>query len=255
MPEFNFAFIISSFIAGVFTFFAPCTLPLVPAFLGIISGAGPESLSNQSEISLVRRRIFFNAVFYVLGFSLIFITFGVAFSYIGTILFIREILENIGGLFVIAFGLFLLGLIKIPGLDSEKKIHVSRLFRNVSWLNSFLIGSLFALGWSPCVGPLLGSVLLLATSSGTVLQGTFLLIVFSFGLAIPFLLTAFFIGKAFRIFSKWDKIISAVNRVAGLFLVIIGFLMISGKFTLIHASFINYFYRFPMFEVFINRFL
>lgn len=255
MPEFNFAIIISAFIAGIFTFFAPCTLPLVPAFLGIISGAKTEELSDPGKLKLVRGRIVRNAFFYVLGFSLVFILFGVAFSYLGTILFIRSLLEKIGGIFIVAFGLVLLGLLKIPRLSSDKKIVVPQLFHRVSLLNSFILGALFALGWSPCVGPLLGSILLLATTSGTVIEGTFLLVVFSVGLGVPFILTALLIGRAFGAFGRWGNIISVINKIAGALLVVIGFLLIVGRFGLIHTQFKNYFYNFGWFEVFINRFL
>jgi len=255
MPEFNFAITISAFIAGVLTFFAPCTLPLVPAFLGIISGARIEDLKNPEIAKTVRWRIFKNAVFYVLGFSLVFISFGVAFSYLGTLFIIRELLEKIGGLFIITFGLVLLGWLKIPWLDSQKQIAVPRLFQRVSFANSFLLGTIFALGWSPCVGPLLGSILLLASTSGTVFEGTFLLVIFSIGLGLSFLITSLLVGKAFTAFGKWRSAITVINKVAGIFLIVIGFLLISGKFSSIHSQFKNYFYNFQYFEVFINKFL
>src|SRR3989344_3766703 len=255
MPEFNFAITISAFIAGVLTFFAPCTLPLVPAFLGIISGARIEDLKNPEIVKSVRWLIFKNAIFYVLGFSLVFISFGVAFSYLGTLFVIRELLEKIGGLLIIAFGLVLLGWLKVPWLDSDKQIAVPRLFRHVSLANSFLLGAIFALGWSPCVGPLLGSILLLASTSGTVFEGTFLLVIFSIGLGLPFLVTSLFVGKAFTAFGRWGSTLSIINKVAGLSLIVIGFLLISGNFSLVHSQFKNYFYNFQFFEVFINKFL
>lgn len=255
MPIFDFSIIIPAFIAGVLTFFAPCTLPLVPAFLGIISGVKGSGLLSEGDLTLYRWRIFKNAVFYVLGFSLVFISFGVAFSYLGTLFIIRELLEKVGGLFIIAFGLVLLGWLKIPRLDSGKQIAVPRLFRNVSLANSFLLGAVFALGWSPCVGPFLGSILLLASTSGTVFEGTFLLVIFSIGLGIPFLITALLIGKAFTAFGRWGSVLSVINKVAGAFLLVIGFLLILGKFSLVHSQFKNYFYNFPFFEVFINKFL
>ncbi len=255
MPIFDLSIIASAFIAGVLTFFAPCTLPLVPAFLGIISGARIEDLKNPEIAKTVRWRIFKNAVFYVLGFSLVFISFGVAFSYLGTLFVIQELLEKVGGLLIIAFGLVLLGWLRIPWLSSEKQIAVPRLFHNVSLANSFLLGAIFALGWSPCIGPLLGSILLLASTSGTVFEGTFLLVVFSIGLGLPFLITSLLIGKAFTAFGRWGSILSVLNKVAGIFLVVIGFLLISGNFSLVHSQLKNYFYNFQFFEVFINKFL
>lgn len=255
MPEFNLAITISAFIAGVLTFFAPCTLPLVPAFLGIISGAGTGVLNDPEELRRIRSRIFKNALGYVLGFSLVFILFGVAFSFLGTISIVREILQKVGGLFVIAFGLVLLGWLRIPGLNSEKQIAVPRLFRRVSLANSFLLGALFALGWSPCVGPLLGSILLLASTSGTVLEGTFLLGVFALGLGIPFLIAALAIGKAFSAFGRWGNVLAIINKIAGIFLVVLGFLLITDQFSFALNSFKLYFYQFQFFEVFINQYL
>lgn len=255
MPEFNLAITISAFIAGVFTFFAPCTLPLVPAFLGIISGTRLEEMKNPEMARTFRWQIFKNAVLYVFGFSLVFVLFGISFAFVSHILGFKEWLQRIGGVVVIIFGLFMLGWLRLPFLSYEKQVRVPWLFRNVSLLNSFLLGALFALGWSPCVGPLLGSVLLLASSAGTVYQGTFLLVVFSAGLGLPFLITALFVGKAFVAFSRWGRLLEAVNKIAGIFLIFIGFLLITGLFSTFHNQLIIFFYRFPFFEVFINKFL
>ena len=255
MPEFNFAITISSFIAGVLTFFAPCTLPLIPAFLGIISGAKIEELRDPKKLRTVRGRIFRNAVFYVLGFSLIFILFGVSFTFISQVLGIKEWIQRIGGILVVLFGLVLIGWLKPSFLNQEKQIRAPQLLQKASLVNSFLLGALFAIGWSPCVGPLLGSVLLLASTSGTVLEGTFLLLVFVIGLGTPFLITALLIGKAFSAFGKWGRALEIVNKIAGTFLIFLGFLLLIGKFTDFHNQLLFYFYQIPYFEVFINRFL
>ena len=255
MPEFNLTLIISSFIAGVFTFFAPCTLPLVPAFLGIISGASTKELTDPAKLKEVRWQIFKNAVFFFLGFSLVFILFGIAFSFIGQIFIVREWLQRIGGVLVILFGLMLLGWSRVSWLSLDKKIVVPRLFRRVSLINSFLLGALFALGWSPCVGPLLGSILLLASTSGTVLEGTFLLGIFSIGLGLPFLLTSVLIGKAFSAFGNWGRVLGVINKIAGLFLIGLGLLFLTDQFEIVFGTFKAYFYRFQLFEVFLNRYL
>ena len=255
MPDFNIGLTISSFIAGVFTFFAPCTLPLIPAFLGIISGTRLEDLRDRELAGVVRRRILKNAVFYVLGFSLVFILFGVSFTFITQVLGLKEWIQRIGGVLVVLFGLVLMGWVKLPFLSFEKQVRVPQLFRHVSLWNSFLLGALFAVGWSPCVGPLLGSVLLLASTSGTVLEGTFLLVVFSAGLGLPFLVTALFMGKAFTAFGKWGTALEIINKIAGVFLIFLGLLLVIGKFSAFHNQLIQYFYKLPYFEVFINKFL
>ncbi|MBI2063283.1 MAG: cytochrome c biogenesis protein CcdA [Candidatus Yanofskybacteria bacterium] len=255
MIEFGIALILSSFVAGVFTFFAPCTLPLVPAFLGVIAGVGPEELNDPEKLKRLRWKIFSNAVFYVLGFSLVFILFGVAFSFLGKIFVIRLWLQRIGGILIILFGLFLSGLLKLPWLSAEKQIRLPKLFTSSNKTNSFGIGVLFALGWSPCVGPLLGSILFLASGSGTVAQGTFLLMMFSLGLAIPFLITALLIGKAFTVFAKWGRMLKVINVVAGIFLIALGALLISNQFTPVFNQFRGWLLQYQFYEEYINRFL
>jgi len=255
MIEFGIALILSSFVAGFFTFFAPCTLPLVPAFLGVISGVSPDELSDPENVKRLRWKVFTNAIFYVIGFSIIFILFGVAFSLLGQINEVRIWVQRLGGILVILFGLVLIGVLKIPALSFDKKIKAPGLFKSASKANSFGLGVIFALGWSPCVGPLLGSILFLASGSGTVLQGTFLLIVFALGLAIPFLITALLIGRAFSAFSRWAGALKVINIVAGVFLIGLGFLLVSDQFTQIFNQFRGWLLQFQFYEEYINRFL
>lgn len=255
MIEFGIALVLSSFIAGFFTFFAPCTLPLVPAFLGVISGVRQEELSDPENIKRLRWKIFSNAIFYVIGFSLIFILFGVAFSLLGQIYVVRIWIQRLGGILVILFGLVLMGVLKIPALSSDKQIRAPGLFKSASKANAFGIGVLFALGWSPCVGPLLGSILFLASGSGTVLQGTFLLTVFALGLAIPFLITALLIGRAFFAFSRWVGALKTINIIAGIFLIGLGILLVSDQFTQVFNQFRGWLLQFQFYEEYINRFL
>lgn len=255
MLEFGLPIIISSFIAGVFTFLAPCTLPLVPAFLGVISGVGREDLADPEKIKKLRWRIFGNAFFYTLGFSLVFILFGVAFASLGKVYLIRIWLQRIGGVLILIFGLFLLGTFKIKFLSSEKQIHLPKLFQSSNKTNSFGIGALFALGWSPCVGPLLGSILFLASGSATVLQGIFLLAIFSLGLAIPFWITALLIGKAFSAFGRWDRGLKVINSIAGIFLIILGILLVSNQFAPVFNQLRGWLLKYQFYEEYINKFL
>lgn len=253
--ELGLGLIVSSFIAGLFTFFAPCTLPLVPAFLGVISGVGHEDLNDPGQVKKLRGKIFSNAIFYVLGFSAIFILFGIAFSALGQILVIRTLIQKIGGILIIIFGLFLMGAFKIKFLNAERQIRAPKLFKTASRANSFGIGALFALGWSPCVGPLLGTILLFASGSGTLAAGTLLLVMFSAGLAIPFLITALLIGRAFTAFKRWNRALKIINIIAGIFLIALGVLLITNQFENVFNSLRGYLFRFEFYEEFINRFL
>lgn len=225
--------IIPAFIAGLLTFLAPCTLPLVPAYLGFISGATAKDLQDHTKFSDIRRRVILNGLFYVLGFSAIFILLGVFFGVGGSILVKYQfVLPRIGGLFVIIFALYLLGVLqRIPTLQrwltTEYHFHPGTSLKPGTPLSSFIFGATFAFGWTPCVGPILGSVLLLASTTATIGQGAFLLTVFSLGLAIPFLLIAFFIGQASQTVKKLSRVLPYISIVGGVFLLFLGILLIT----------------------------
>ena len=254
MIEFSLFFVVASFIAGVLTFFAPCTMPLVPAFLSVIAGVGQNELQNAEASNRIKRKIFINAIFYVLGFSVIFVLLGAVFSFAGTIVSIKEWIQRVSGLLIIIFGLFVLGIIKIQWLNAEKRLHSSKLFEKASHANSFLIGSLFALGWSPCVGPILGGILFLASTRGSVLQGTILLIAFTIGLAIPFLLTALFFGYAVKAFAKWANALKIVNIIAGIFLIILGVLIFFDQAVIFFSWIQRHFANIDFFEKLLIRY-
>lgn len=219
--------IIPTFIAGLLMFFAPCTLPLVPAYLFCISGIPASDLQNPQKKSGTRRKIFMHGLFFVAGFTVVFITMGILAGFLGSVLmFYRFWLETVGGVFIIIFGLFAIGAIKIPFLDAERKFSVPVFFQRWSSLNSFVLGAAFASGWTPCVGPILGSVLLLASTSGTVLTGAALLFVFSLGLSLPLLALAAGIGSAIHILARFSRFAPVISFIGGVFLIILGFLLV-----------------------------
>ncbi|MEX0910427.1 MAG: cytochrome c biogenesis protein CcdA [Candidatus Paceibacterota bacterium] len=233
MIEISIGFVIASFLAGLITFLAPCTLPLVPAYLGFISGVDQEALKNPATAQAARRKIFLNGLAFIAGFSIIFITFGVLAGLAGTALAPYRIwLARLGGGLVIVFGLFMLGFFKLPFLQTDKRIPIP------SWLtlgrpsSSFFIGGTFALGWTPCVGPILGSILLLAGTSGTALQGGLMLTVFSVGLAIPFLIIALVFSKATIYIEKISQYLKWVSIIGGVFLILLGLLLVTDNFGL-----------------------
>lgn len=234
MPDI-FLLIFPSFIAGILTFLAPCTLPLVPAYLGFISGAGAKDFQNTALRPMIRRRVLLNGVFYVLGFSVVFVGLGVFFGVGGVALVeYRDILERIGGAFVLFFGLYFVGVFeKIPALQNflslEHRYHLPPAFKPGSATSSFILGATFAFGWTPCVGPILGSVLLLASSTATIGQGALLLGVFSLGLAIPFLLLAVGVGHATQTVRKLSKVLPYISLTGGGLLILLGILLLTGK--------------------------
>jgi len=244
----DLSLIIPIFIAGVLTFLAPCTLPLVPGYLGFISGSSLEDLKDPAKAKGARWKIFSNGFFFMLGFSAVFIVMGTLVGFIGATLLApyRLWLGRIGGIFVILFGLFMLNVLKLPFLQREFQVKTPALLERGKSSNSFILGSAFAFGWTPCVGPILGSVLLLASTSTTALQGGLMLSIFSAGLAIPFLLIAIGIGSASRYIQNITKYLKVVSVIGGIFLIFLGILLLTDNISLLISygyqlfQFINY---------------
>jgi len=233
MIEISIGFIAASFFAGLLTFLAPCTLPLVPAYLGFISGVDQDALKNPVTARAARRKIFLNGLAFIVGFSLIFIVFGVLAGFAGTALAPYRIwLARVGGVLVILFGLFMLGFFKLPFFQTDKRIPIPKWLTLGKPSSSLFIGGTFALGWTPCVGPILGSILLLAGTSGTAFTGGIMLTVFSIGLAIPFLLIALAFSKAAAYIDRISKYLKAVSVVGGIFLILLGLLLATDNFGL-----------------------
>ncbi|MBI3115094.1 MAG: sulfite exporter TauE/SafE family protein [Candidatus Kerfeldbacteria bacterium] len=226
--------ILPAFVAGLLTFLAPCTLPLLPAYLGFISGASANDLLDPARAPTIRRRVVLNSLFYVLGFSLVFILLGSLFGLGGAaIVKHRLLVARIGGAFIIFFGLYMLGLFRLPlfrFFASERRIHPALKPGNPG--SSFVFGATFAFGWSPCIGPILGSILLLASSSTTVGAGAFLLFVFSLGLAIPFILAALAIGSMGQYLRRLGRALHVISIVGGVFLILLGVLLLTDNFNL-----------------------
>lgn len=223
------ALIVPSFIAGMLTFLAPCTLPLVPAYLAFIGGVAPSEALDRNASRSIRRKVLANGALFVLGFSAVFIILGVVAGLLGVLFAPYQLwLSRIGGVVVIAFGLFMLGALKIPFLDREFKLRSGANAKSGPW-RSLILGASFSMGWTPCVGPILGSVLILAGTSGTALSGAALLTVFSLGLAVPFLAVAYAAGYAEAALARLAPLTRAIGVIGGLFLIGIGFLLITGS--------------------------
>lgn len=245
--ELSIGFIIAAFFAGVITFLAPCTLPLVPAYLGFIGGVTTKDLSDPTTAKSARRKIIINGTFFILGFSLVFVMFGALAGFLGTkFTSSRELLSQLGGILVILFGLFMLGAFKVPFLQADRRIKLPSSLHVGKPTSSLAIGAAFAFGWTPCVGPILGSILLLAGTSATAGQGALLLTVFSFGLAIPFILVAAVFAKATQYIQNISKYLKWVSIVGGVFLILLGILLFTNNFSLLiqygfeFFEFVNY---------------
>lgn len=224
--------LIPAFVAGILMFLAPCTLPLVPGYLAFVSGTSLTGLDDPARRRAIRRKIFRNGVFYVLGFSVVFILLGSVFSGVAGLASpgIRMALARVGGFFVLFLGLYMMGVFRhvpfLRALESDRRIPVARHLTPGKPLSSFLFGATFALGWTPCIGPILGSILLIAAASATVVEGMLLLAVFSLGLALPFLLLALAIGQATRIIHGVSRALPAIQMIGGLLIAFLGLLML-----------------------------
>ena len=213
----------AAFLAGVLMFLAPCTLPIVPGYLAFIAGAGAS-----------RRRLLCNAFAFVIGFSIVFILLGLFAAFVGGVLGPwRSALARASGLIIILFGLTMLGVVRVSVLANEKRFHIPHFLALGRPESSLLIGVLFALGWSPCVGPILGTILLFASTSATALQGALLLGIFSLGLGLPFVATALLLDQASSLFARHSRLAHVLSIGGGVVLVGVGVLMLLGQMALL----------------------
>lgn len=218
--------IIAAFIAGLISFLAPCVLPIIPGFLAYLGG------SSISEGKVNRKEVFLNSVFFVLGFSVVFAGLGVLLNTVleGVAYDAQIWLARAGGLIIIFFSLFLIGVIKIPFLEREYKFTPSTKIRS-RYLASFLFGLAFAVGWTPCVGPALGVILgLAAAHPGSAFA---LLLVYALGLGIPFLVVGLFVSQASRLIIKYANTLKYINFAFGIILLVLGVLVFTGNLSLI----------------------
>jgi cytochrome c-type biogenesis protein len=217
----------AAFFAGLLSFFSPCVFPLIPAYFTFITGFSLEELTEGRNAD-IRKKVFLSTVFFVLGFSLVFISMGASASYLGGLMVTyKNWIRIIGGVLIIILGIHLTGVIRIRSLDFEKRITIEK--KPLHFLGTLIIGMAFGAGWSPCIGPLLGSILIIAGSQGTVRHGVVLLGIYSAGLALPFILVSIFINFLLRFIGKASKVLKYVHVVAGLVLIILGLILVSNK--------------------------
>ena len=214
-----------AFLAGLASFLSPCVLALVPAYIGYLSG---RSVTAEGVVVENRWETFAHGLAFVAGFSMVFIGLGAAASLIGALLYdLRVWLTRIGGVIVVIFGLHTLGVINIPFLDYDTRRQAA-VRPGMNYASSAMMGVFFSAGWAPCVGPVLGAVLTLALSSGSLNLGVVLLTAYSAGLAIPFLLAALGVGRAAELMRRHARAVQIVSRVTGVVMVIVGVLLFTG---------------------------
>jgi cytochrome c-type biogenesis protein len=233
--------LLTALAAGVISFISPCVLPIVPGYISFISGASLTELKNQIDLDAARRRELFwrvtmNSLFFVVGFSVVFVAMGASATYIGQWFAAnRLVLARIAGAAIVVLGLHTMGLTPIRWLNYEKRIHAET--KPMGVFGSFLIGLAFAFGWSPCIGPILAGVLVLAAQQETVSQGILLLAAYSLGLGIPFVATGVAINRFLNFFGRIKKHMRLVEVAAGVLLVAVGVLVFTDSLQMLSRYF------------------
>lgn len=227
MSEIEVGFAIA-FMAGIFSFLSPCVLPLVPSYLTFVTGMSLEDL----EQGVNRKATFVHSLLFVLGFSLIFIMLGASASFLGQFFRQYELwIARIGGGIIIILGLHLSGVFRLTPLLREKRLHLAD--KPAGYFGTLGVGMAFGAGWTPCIGPILGAILTYGFSQDTMWAGVALLSVYSLGLAVPFLLASLALDRFLQTFKRYRHWIPVVEKASGVLLVLLGILLMTGKFTVL----------------------
>jgi cytochrome c-type biogenesis protein len=222
-----------AFAAGIFSFLSPCVLPLIPSYLSFISGTSLERMRGDRALSQVRWRVVLNAIAFIVGFSLVFVSLGASASFLGSLfLGYRNVIRIAGGLLIFLVGFYLIGLFKVPAF--ERYLQFNFKDKPAGYFGSVLVGITFAVAWTPCVGPVLGAILALAGSSAELGRGVLLLAGYATGLALPFFLSAIAINWFFQFSRAFRRYIHAVHVAGGILLVIAGLLLLTDYMTLLN---------------------
>jgi cytochrome c-type biogenesis protein len=218
-----------AFLAGLASFFSPCILPLVPAYISFITGRSIQELTDQENKSFISHKVLTDTLLFIAGFSVVFILLGGSATFMGSFLLAHQkIIKIIGGLLVIILGLQVAGVFHLPFLQYEKRISLNS--KPVSFIGSFIAGVVFSAAWTPCVGPILASILVYAGTQETIGQGMALLSVYSLGLGLPFLLAGLAINLFLNLFQKIKRHIRLISFISGIILVIMGILIMTDNF-------------------------
>jgi cytochrome c-type biogenesis protein len=223
-----------AFGAGFLSFISPCVLPLVPSYVSYITGLSFEDLTENRDRARIRRLTISHSLFFISGFSTIFILFGATATFIGQALLIyQNVIRQVGGVLVVLFGLYIMGILKIPFLSTERKLHIEN--KPAGYFGSFLVGIGFAAGWTPCVGPILGSILFYASMSDSMIRGMSLLAVYSLGLGLPLFISSLAINSFLVSFKWFVRHMRWVTLGSGFFLVVIGVMLFTDTLSLLSA--------------------
>lgn len=228
--------LLGAFAAGILSFLSPCVLPLVPSFLTYLTGLTFADLQDEHPTHLVRQRTILHSLLFIAGFTIVFVLLGASATLVGS--FLREnmqIMRRVGALLIMLFGLHVCGLLPINLLLGEKRVNIRH--KPAGYFGSVLVGITFAAGWTPCIGPILASILMVAAAESTVYRGILLLLTYSLGLGIPFFFSALAIHRFLVIFNRFKKYIRLFEIITGIFLFIVGTLIFFDRLTMLQKYF------------------
>ncbi len=224
--------------AGLLSFLSPCVLPLFPSYLSCITGISLGNVREFRASAAQRRAIMINSIFFIVGFTAVFMAMGATFGLVGKVLLLyRVLIQRIGGLLIVFFGLILMDVIRIPFLMRYFKLEFNR--PATGYAGAFLVGFSLAIGWTPCVGPILGSILSMAAIGSSMSKGTWLLFAYSLGLALPFFISAVALHWFFRFFNAFKPYLPWIQRGAGLILVLAGLLLLTDQMGRLNSLFLH----------------
>ena len=229
--------LVVAFTSGIVSFFAPCVVPLLPAYVGYVSGVSLQELQKEGGVRLYRKQLIFSSIAYMLGFSVIFVILGTTAAGLGSIFREQEVfIQRAGGILVMLFALSFMGLFKIPFLSSLHQLTLPKWASSLGYGRAFLVGVVFATAWTPCVGAVLGAILTLAAASGTASAGAVMLFVYSLGISIPFMVISLTIVQAPAVLKVITRYLGVVTKLAGVLLFVIGFLLFNNTVGWIHPN-------------------
>lgn len=239
MPDTGSISFFIAFAAGFLSFVSPCVLPLLPSYVSFITGLSMDQLTSGEDTARVKRLVLINSVVFILGFSTIFVLLGASATYAGKFLLTYQtLIARVGGVVIVLFGLYVMGAIQPRWLMADKRVHMDR--KPKGYVGSYFVGMAFAAGWTPCVGPILGTILLMASTTEGVFHGMVLLGWYSLGLGVPFLATSLALNTFLTRFTAFSRHMRTISIVSGLFLIVIGLMIFFDIFTLLATFFTDY---------------
>ena len=224
--------ILGAFVAGLLSFLSPCVLPLIPSYITYITGISFSDLKEEHTSKKVRTKTIVHSLLFIAGFTFVFMALGASATYIGSFLQERmDLIRKIGGLLIVVFGIHVTGLVNLSVLLGDRRIRLNK--KPAGYAGSVLVGIAFAAGWTPCIGPILASILMIAATEEKVYQGMLLLFSYSLGLGTPFFISSLAMHKFLVLFNRFKKLIRIFELVTGLFLIVVGVLVFTNSLTAI----------------------